>query len=106
PPPAGWVAIEVAASGMCRADLGTAAAEGADALPVVPGHEVAGTIGELGDGAEGWRGGDRVAGGWLGGRFGRRRAWRTGGRGQRDVPRGPRHGGRRGRRCPARRPRA
>ena len=78
PPPAGWVAIEVAASGMCRADLGTAAAEGADALPVVPGHEVAGTIGELGDGVEGWRVGDRVAVGWFGGSCGRCRACRTG----------------------------
>src|SRR5699024_147578 len=64
PPPAGWVAIEVAASGMCRADLGTAAAEGADALPVVPGHAVAGPSGGLG--------------GWCGGSCGRCRACRTG----------------------------
>ncbi|WP_211221818.1 alcohol dehydrogenase catalytic domain-containing protein [Granulicoccus phenolivorans] len=76
-PPPGWVALDVVASGVCRADLGTAAAEGAD-LPVTPGHEVAGTISELGEGISGWQVGDRVAVGWFGGSCGHCRACRTG----------------------------
>src|SRR5699024_9934132 len=78
PPPAGSVAIEVAASGMCRAALGTSAADRSDVVPVGTGHEVAGTIGELGCGVEGWRVGVRVAVGWFGGSCGRCRAGRTG----------------------------
>lgn len=78
PPPGGWVSIDVVASGLCRADLGTAGAEGADALPVTPGHEVAGTVAELGADVEGWRIGDRVAVGWFGGSCGHCRACRTG----------------------------
>jgi alcohol dehydrogenase len=35
--------------------------------PVTPGHEVAGTIAELGEGVEGFAVGDRVAVGWFGG---------------------------------------
>jgi D-arabinose 1-dehydrogenase-like Zn-dependent alcohol dehydrogenase len=35
--------------------------------PLTPGHEIAGTIAELGDGVEGFSVGDRVAVGWFGG---------------------------------------
>ncbi len=76
-PPPGWVALGVAASGLCRADLGTAAAENASG-PVTPGHEAAGTIAEVGDGVESWQVGDRVAVGWFGGSCGHCRACRTG----------------------------
>ncbi|UYQ79111.1 alcohol dehydrogenase catalytic domain-containing protein [Glutamicibacter sp. JL.03c] len=69
-PPEGWVAIDVVASGVCRADLGTAAAEHASG-PVTPGHEVAGVVCETGSGVERWRAGDRVAVGWFGGSCGR-----------------------------------
>lgn len=54
-PPAGWVRIDVQASGVCRADVGTAAASGRNVtFPVTPGHEVAGVIEELGVGVTGW----------------------------------------------------
>ncbi|MCG7523265.1 alcohol dehydrogenase catalytic domain-containing protein [Streptomyces sp. OfavH-34-F] len=67
-PPAGWVRVSVVASGVCNADIATAAATGKDtALPVTPGHEVAGVIAETGDRVEGWAAGDRVAVGWFGG---------------------------------------
>ncbi|MGY5764408.1 alcohol dehydrogenase catalytic domain-containing protein [Brachybacterium sp. DNPG3] len=76
-PAAGWVAIEVSASGLCGADLGTAAAEHASA-PVTPGHEIAGTISAIGPAVRGWQIGDRVAVGWFGGGCGRCRSCRTG----------------------------
>ncbi|MFI7128722.1 alcohol dehydrogenase catalytic domain-containing protein [Nonomuraea sp. NPDC050153] len=71
-PPAGmWVRVAVVASGVCHADIGTAAAAGPNiSFPVTPGHEVAGVIAELGDQVEGWAVGDRVAVGWFGGSCG------------------------------------
>ncbi|MEU8732904.1 alcohol dehydrogenase catalytic domain-containing protein [Streptomyces tendae] len=71
PPPAGWVRVSVVASGVCNADIATAAATGEDtAFPVTPGHEVAGVVTGTGDGVEGWVAGDRVAVGWFGGSCG------------------------------------
>ncbi|MER6329346.1 alcohol dehydrogenase catalytic domain-containing protein [Streptomyces sp. NPDC001034] len=70
-PPARWVRVSVAASGVCHADIGTAAATGkGTAFPVTPGHEVAGVIAETGDEVVGWAVGDRVAVGWFGGSCG------------------------------------
>ncbi|QUW88877.1 Alcohol dehydrogenase [Streptomyces sp. V17-9] len=78
-PPAGWVRVSVAASGVCNADIGTAAATGKrTAFPVTPGHEVAGVIAEIGDQVEGWAVGDRVAVGWFGGSCGHCSLCRTG----------------------------
>src|SRR5699024_10263603 len=70
PAPAGWVRVAVAAAGICGADLGTVSAGADSSSPVTPGHEVAGTIAELGPGVAGWRVGDRVAVGWFGGSCG------------------------------------
>ncbi len=70
-PPPGWVRLDVRASGVCRADLGTAAASGKNVtFPVTPGHEIAGVIAELGEGVRGWQPGDRVVVGWFGGSCG------------------------------------
>ncbi|MDX3229175.1 alcohol dehydrogenase catalytic domain-containing protein [Streptomyces sp. ME19-01-6] len=66
-----WVRVSVTASGVCNADIGTAAATGpGTSFPVTPGHEVAGVIAELGDQVEGWEVGDRVSVGWFGGSCG------------------------------------
>lgn len=78
--PAGrWVRVSVTASGVCHADISTAAAAGAGvSFPVTPGHEVAGVIAEMGDQVEGWSVGDRVAVGWFGGSCGRCASCRAG----------------------------
>ena len=78
PAPEGWVRIAVAASGICGADLGTVSAGADSPSPVTPGHEVAGTIAELGAGVAGWGVGDRVAVGWFGGSCGHCDACRRG----------------------------
>ena len=60
-PPDGGVVIKVEACGVCRSDWH--ALMGHDPtikLPHVPGHELAGTVAELGRGVEGWAVGERV----------------------------------------------
>ncbi|WP_306317476.1 MULTISPECIES: alcohol dehydrogenase catalytic domain-containing protein [unclassified Streptomyces] len=79
PPLPGQVRVSVVASGVCGADLGTAAATGKDTVfPVTPGHEVAGVVAEAGAGVAGFSAGDRVAVGWFGGSCGHCAACRTG----------------------------
>lgn len=67
-PQPGHVRIDVAACGVCGTDHGfvTGSFPGLN-WPVTPGHEIAGTVAELGDGVEGFAAGDRVAVGWFGG---------------------------------------
>ncbi|TCC36378.1 alcohol dehydrogenase catalytic domain-containing protein [Kribbella speibonae] len=73
------VLVQVEASGVCNADLGLAAAkEPATGFPIVPGHEVAGTIAAIGADVAGWSVGDRVAVGWFGGSCGHCAFCRTG----------------------------
>lgn len=70
-PGTGQVRIEIRASGICRADLETVDNTRPNAsFPIVPGHEIAGTIAELGEHVHGWQVGDRVAVGWFGGSCG------------------------------------
>ncbi|MEU9364177.1 alcohol dehydrogenase [Streptomyces avermitilis] len=71
-PGPGHVRIAVDACGICHSD-----SVFVDALlpgirfPLVPGHEIAGRIDELGEGTDiGWQVGDRVAVGWFGGSCG------------------------------------
>lgn len=73
-PPRDHVRIAVAACGVCGTDQGIVHGGFPDmSWPVIPGHEVAGTIAEVGEGIEGIEGtegfavGDRVAVGWFGG---------------------------------------
>ncbi|WP_330302830.1 MULTISPECIES: alcohol dehydrogenase [unclassified Streptomyces] len=72
-PGPGHVRIAVEACGICHSDsyFVNAGLPGVR-FPVVAGHEIAGSIEELGEGTQerGWRVGDRVAVGWFGGSCG------------------------------------
>jgi alcohol dehydrogenase len=64
------VRIAVDACGICHSDAGFVANSLPGVrFPLVPGHEIAGRIDELGPGAQdlGWQAGDRVTVGWFGG---------------------------------------
>lgn len=66
-PAPGQVLVRVRACGVCRTDLHVADGELPDPkLPLVPGHEVVGTVVAKGDGVEGFAEGDRVGVPWLG----------------------------------------
>ncbi|MGN9784082.1 alcohol dehydrogenase catalytic domain-containing protein [Nonomuraea sp. ZG12] len=70
-PAARQVRIRVEACGVCHTDA--VAAEGLRAdpsLPMVPGHEIVGVIDAIGDEVRGWRIGERVGVGFLGGQCG------------------------------------
>lgn len=67
-PPRDHVRITVAACGVCGTDHGIVNGAFPEMTwPVTPGHEIGGTIAELGDGVDTFAVGDRVAVGWFGG---------------------------------------
>ncbi|MCX2934523.1 alcohol dehydrogenase catalytic domain-containing protein [Mycobacterium sp. CVI_P3] len=67
-PPPDHVRIAVNACGVCGTDHAFVTGAFPNlSWPVTPGHEIAGTIAELGSGVEGFAVGDRVAVGWFGG---------------------------------------
>lgn len=67
-PAPGHVRIDVAACGVCGTDHAFVNGGFPDLnWPITPGHEIAGTIAELGEGVDGFAVGDRVAVGWFGG---------------------------------------
>ena len=66
-PGPGQVLIRIAACGVCRTDLHLVDGELPDpVLPIVPGHEIVGTVDALGEGVDRFRPGDRVGVPWLG----------------------------------------
>lgn len=65
PPGPGEVSIEIEACGVCRTDLHIVEGEVSARLPIVPGHQAAGTVLECGSGVERLSPGDRVGVGWL-----------------------------------------
>ena len=70
-PAPGTVRVRVEACGVCHSDALTK--EGlwpGIRYPRVPGHEIAGIVDVVGDGASGWHPGDRVGVGWYGGHCG------------------------------------
>ncbi|MDX6345221.1 MAG: alcohol dehydrogenase [Streptomyces sp.] len=72
-PGPGHVRIAVDACGICHSDVGFVDAVFPGVrFPLVPGHEIAGHVEELGEGAQsqGWQVGDRVGVGWFGGSCG------------------------------------
>ena len=64
-PGPGEIAIAVEACGVCRTDLHIVEGEVAARLPIVPGHQAAGRVVELGPGAVDFAVGDFVGVGWL-----------------------------------------
>ncbi|AIO70068.1 zinc-dependent alcohol dehydrogenase family protein [Burkholderia oklahomensis] len=66
-PAAGQLLIDVHACGVCRTDLHVVDGDLRDPKrPVIPGHEIVGTVAALGAGAAGFAIGDRVGVPWLG----------------------------------------
>ena len=66
-PGPGEILIKVAACGVCRTDLHLVDDELPDPkLPIIPGHEIVGTVLALGDTVDGFSPGDRVGVPWLG----------------------------------------
>ena len=66
-PGPGQVLVRVGACAVCRTDLHVVDGELAQAkLPLIPGHEIVGTVKEKGEGAERFEIGDRVGIPWLG----------------------------------------
>src|SRR5215213_4459364 len=65
-PAAGELRVRVRRCGVCRTDLDLAEGRlAAPSYPVVPGHQVVGTVDALGAGAAGFREGDRVGVAWI-----------------------------------------
>jgi propanol-preferring alcohol dehydrogenase len=69
-PQAGQVRIRVEACGVCHSDSATVEGILPIAWPRVPGHEAVGRIDAIGEGIEGWKVGQRVGVGFLGGSCG------------------------------------
>jgi D-arabinose 1-dehydrogenase-like Zn-dependent alcohol dehydrogenase len=68
PPGRDEVRLAVAACGICGTDRAFASGGFPNmSWPLILGHEIAGTVAELGEGVEGFAVGDRVAVGWFGG---------------------------------------
>lgn len=58
---AGTVIVQVKAVGICSTDIPIFEGIRPVPYPLIPGHEFAGVISEVGPGVEGWQVGDRVA---------------------------------------------
>src|SRR2546426_5585689 len=66
-PGPGQVLIQVRACAVCRTDLHVVDGElTKPKLPLIPGHEIVGTVTEVGAGVERFRTGERVGVPWLG----------------------------------------
>jgi propanol-preferring alcohol dehydrogenase len=66
-PSPGQLLIEVKACGVCRTDLHIVDGDlTGPKLPLIPGHQIVGTVAGLGSGTEGFELGDRVGVPWLG----------------------------------------
>ena len=64
-PAAGEVLIDVEACGVCRTDLHILEGEVPARLPLIPGHQAAGRVSEVGPGVEGFAVGDSAGVGWM-----------------------------------------
>jgi len=70
-PGSGQVLIRVQARGICHTDLHSIEAEIATPrLPLIPGHQIVGSVERVGAGVSKWKPGDRVGVPWLKSRCG------------------------------------
>lgn len=66
-PGPGQVQVAISACGVCRTDLHVVDGDLTEPkLPIIPGHEIVGTVSALGDGVDGFNLGDRIGIPWLG----------------------------------------
>lgn len=71
PPGPGELLLSVVACAVCRTDLQLVEGDiEAHRLPFTPGHQVVGSVEQLGDGVSGWEVGERAGVGWLAGACG------------------------------------
>ena len=67
----GQIRIKVSACGICRTDLHVVDGDLKEpVLPLIPGHQIIGTVDASGSGVEGFAAGERVGVPWLGGSCG------------------------------------
>jgi propanol-preferring alcohol dehydrogenase len=86
-PGPGEILVEVGACGVCRTDLHVVDGElSGPKLPLVPGHEIVGRVGAMGEGVAGFRSGERVGVPWLGATCGVCRYCRAGAENLCDAP--------------------
>src|SRR5674476_667412 len=65
-PGSGQLRVRVRACGVCHTDLHLVEGEiTPPAYPIVPGHQIVGTVDAIGDGVADWAVGDRVGIAWL-----------------------------------------
>jgi propanol-preferring alcohol dehydrogenase len=78
-PGPGELLVRVQSCGVCRTDLHVVDGDLAEPkLPLVPGHQIVGTVEQLGEGAERFAAGDRIGVPWLGWTCGECRYCRSG----------------------------
>ncbi|KAI2617415.1 alcohol dehydrogenase GroES-like domain-containing protein [Hypoxylon sp. NC1633] len=66
-PGKGQILVKVEACGVCHTDLCAQYNYLGGGFPIVPGHEIIGTVAVVGEGVSGWKAGDRIGGGYHGG---------------------------------------
>jgi alcohol dehydrogenase, propanol-preferring len=65
-PGKGEILIKVSACGVCHTELDEIEGRTAPpSLPIIPGHQVVGTVEDMGEGVSGFKAGDRVGVGWI-----------------------------------------
>ncbi|EMR81815.1 putative alcohol dehydrogenase protein [Botrytis cinerea BcDW1] len=69
-PSANEVLVKVIACGVCHSDAFVQSGGFGNGFPIVPGHEVIGTVAAVGEGVQKWKVGERVGGPWHGGHDG------------------------------------